>query len=89
MKLRVIISFLFIIATLAISLHEIEHITGEHESASCQICIIDDHTSSSDIIDTFEETIIVSFDVITLKYKGFTSHLKISTNHSNAPPLLS
>ncbi len=86
MKLRVIISIFFIIATLFISVHEIEHITGEHESASCQICIVDDHTFSSDIIEPFKEMIAITFDITTLKYELLTSHLKISANHSNAPP---
>ena len=89
MKIRVLISIFFIIATLFISIHEIEHITGEHESVSCQICIVDDHTSSSDIIELFKEMMTVSFDITTVKYKLLTSHLKISANHSNAPPFLS
>ena len=41
MKLRVLISILFIIATTFTAVHELEHIDGEHDSSTCEVCIVD------------------------------------------------
>ncbi len=89
MKLRVLISILFIIATTFTALHEIEHVTGEHDSSSCPICIVDDHTVSADIVTDLTDTPIFSFDNISSVNQYSYTHTKKSTNHSNAPPKLS
>ncbi len=89
MKLRVLISILFIIATTFTALHEIEHITGEHDSASCQVCAVDDHSVSADITDEQTPITLFSFDDITSLNRQTTTHPKKETNHSNAPPQIS
>ena len=89
MKLRVLISIFFIIATTFTALHEIEHATGEHNSSSCQICMVDDHTVSADISTAFTKITIVSFDDITSSNQDSRTHTKKNTNHANAPPQIS
>ena len=89
MKLRVLISILFIIATTFTALHEIEHITGEHDSASCQVCIVDDHSVSADITDEYVNITIFSFNDITSQDQYSNTHTKKTANHSNAPPKIS
>jgi len=85
MKLRLLLSILFIIATSFTALHEIEHIK-HHDSSSCQICIVDDHLTSADIVDEFKEIITFSFE----KISSLTTISNIySKNHSyqtRAPP---
>ena len=89
MKLRVLISILFIIATTFTALHEIEHITGEHDSSSCQVCVVDDHSVSADIADEYINITIFSFDDISSPNQYSKTHTKKTTNHSNAPPKIS
>ncbi len=86
MKLNVLISLLFIIATTFTALHELEHISGEHNSASCQICAVDDHLVSGDIVVDIDEVFIYSFDTITTPTPLLFAHFKKVTNHSTAPP---
>ena len=89
MKLRVFISILFIISTTLTALHEIEHISGEHDSASCQVCVVDDHSASADIADEYINITIFSFEDISSLKQYSKIHTKKTTNHSNAPPKLS
>ncbi len=89
MKLRVLISILFIIATTFTALHEIEHISGEHDSSSCQICVVDDHSVSCDITDEYINITLFSFDNISSLNQHSNTHTKKTTNHSNAPPKIS
>ncbi|MFT5660115.1 MAG: hypothetical protein ACI9TV_000755 [Sulfurimonas sp.] len=89
MKLRVLISILFIIATTFTAVHEIEHIHGEHDSSTCEVCIVDNHLVSADIIDIVSYEIYVSFDIITLKNQIQNPHLKKTTNQATAPPVIS
>jgi len=86
MKLRVLISILFIIATTLTALHEIEHIGGEHDSSSCQVCVVDNHSVSVDIIDEFQEVKLVKFEEITLANLVYTFHKKDHANQNRAPP---
>ena len=89
MKLKVLISILFIIATTFTALHEIEHISGEHDSSSCQVCVVDDHSASADITDEYVNITLFSFDDITSQNQLTKTHTKKTTNHSNAPPKIS
>lgn len=90
MKLRVLLSILFVIATTLTSIHELEHIHGDHDDGSCQVCIVGGHLVSSDIIDnSFEYDLFVSFETIILKNQLVSLHFKKSANHSNAPPKIS
>jgi len=89
MKLRVLISILFIIATTFTAVHEIEHIKGEHEGSSCQVCIVDDHLVSADIESDSIGCLSYSSDSIILKNQILNSHFKKNANHSTAPPHIS
>jgi len=89
MKLRALISILFIIATTFTALHEIEHITGEHDSSSCQVCVVDDHSVSADIIVEYTDITLFSFNDISSLNQQTNTHTKQDTNHSNAPPKIS
>ena len=90
MKLRLLISLLFIIGTTATALHELEHIHSEHDSSSCQVCIVDNHSVSADILkDESSDIKTISFDVIAFENQVQDFHAKKTTNHSNAPPKIS
>lgn len=64
MRLNLFISIFFIIASTFTALHEIKHLQN-HNSSSCPICIVDDHSISADIIDEFKEIYIFNFDEIS------------------------
>ncbi len=89
MKLRVLISILFIIATTFTAIHEIEHISGEHDSSSCQICMVDDHSLSFDVIDKPKEVELFKFEAITFNNLLDNIHKKNHTNQNRAPPFIS
>jgi hypothetical protein len=89
MKLRVIVSILFIIITTFTAIHEIEHIGGEHDSSTCQICMLNDHLASVDIVDTFKSIEFIKFDKITFRNITYNYHKKIHTNQNRAPPSIS
>jgi len=89
MKLRAILSIFFIIATLVSALHEIEHITGEHDSSTCQICIVDDHSAAVDVISSVALVVPALFTFTPQDSVVDTTHTKKSANHSTAPPFLS
>ncbi|WP_415397180.1 hypothetical protein [Sulfurimonas sp. CS5] len=88
MKLRVLISIFFIIATTATAIHELEHING-HDSSSCQVCIVDNHSVSSDIVDKFIDVEQLRFEEITLGILIYNFYKKTHTNQNRAPPLKS
>ena len=89
MKLRVLISILFIIATTFTAIHELEHIGGEHDSLNCQICIVDNHTLSVDAVDEFKNVELFRFEEITFKHLVYSFHKKNHTNQNRAPPFIS
>jgi oligoribonuclease NrnB/cAMP/cGMP phosphodiesterase (DHH superfamily) len=90
MKLRLLFSVLFIIATTLTAMHQLEHISGKHNSSTCSVCIVDHHSVSGDIIAEFQEQpALYLFDAITLKSQTLASFTKKTTNHANAPPLIS
>ena len=84
MKLRLLISALFIIATTATAIHEIEHIG--HDSSTCQVCIVDNHSVSADIIVNFTEIEIVKFSEINSTVLEKFSHIKDHSYQTRAPP---
>ncbi|WP_373035695.1 hypothetical protein [Sulfurimonas sp.] len=89
MKLRVLISILFIIATTATAIHELEHIHGDNDSTSCQICIVDDHSVSADIVDDFRDLEVFRFDNIALTNLVYSLHKKDHSYQNRAPPFKS
>lgn len=90
MKLSVLLSILFIITTTLSALHELEHITHDHESSStCLVYHINDKSSPVDVVQVDLNPFLNSFEAILLKNQLSTKHRKKSTNHSKAPPLIS
>ena len=89
MKLRVLISILFIIATTFTAVHELEHIGGEHDSSTCEVCIVDNHSILVDIVDNSSDYFSFSSENIVLENQLLSSHTKKSSNHSTAPPSIS
>jgi hypothetical protein len=90
MKLRLLFSLLFVIATTLTAVHQLEHISGEHNSNSCSVCIVDHHSVSGDIIAEFhEQPALYLFHAITLQSQTFATFTKKTSNHANAPPLIS
>ena len=89
MKLKVLISILFIIATTFTAIHELEHINGKHNSSSCQICIVDDHSVSGDIVEVVKDVDLCKFEKITYNHLVYSFHAKNHTNQNRAPPFIS
>lgn len=88
MKLRLLISILFIIATTATAIHELEHIHGDVDSSTCQVCIVDDHSVSADIVDDFKDVEVFRFDNIVLTHLVHRLHIKDYSYQNRAPPLI-
>lgn len=86
MKLRLLISFLFIIATTLAAIHEIEHISHEHDSSTCLICIVDNHSVSADIIDNFTEVETLRSSKISLALLVKLTYIKDHSYQTRAPP---
>ncbi len=89
MKLRLLISILFIIATTVTAIHELEHIHGDVDSSTCQVCIVDDHSVSADIIDDFKDVEIFKFEQIAVTNLVQRFHKKDYSYQNRAPPFIS
>ena len=88
MKLRVLISIFFIIATTFATIHEVEHI--EHgDDSSCLVCHVGDNLASADVIDKDTSVEIFHFENIVQNTQISNLHVKKSTNQNRAPPVLS
>ena len=89
MKLRLLVSILFVIATTATAVHELEHINGEHSASSCQVCIVDDHSVSADAVEKFKEIELFKFEEISPNNLVYTIHNKNHSYQNRAPPFIS
>ncbi len=89
MKLRLLISILFLIATTFTAIHELEHIGGEHDSSTCQVCVVDNHALSIDVVDEFIDIELFKFEQITFDNFVYSFHKKNHTNQNRAPPFTS
>lgn len=90
MKLSVLISILLFITTTLSALHELEHITHDHESdPSCLVYHINDKLSSLDLVDDTQQKEAISFEDIIDDTQVHSTHTKRRTNHSTAPPIIS
>ncbi|MEN8302934.1 MAG: hypothetical protein ABFQ64_02540 [Campylobacterota bacterium] len=89
MKLRVLISLLFIIATTFASVHETEHIMHDHGSAECEVCIVSQNLLSDDVNSNSDEFSLLFHDKIVFTQKSSYRYKLITTNYANAPPKLS
>ena len=89
MKLRLLISILFIIATTAVAVHELEHIKTGGSSSSCQVCVVDDHSISADIVDDFKDIVVFRFEQIAVTNIVYSLHTKNHSYQNHAPPIKS
>lgn len=89
MKLRVLISLLFVIATTFASVHELEHIEHNNDSSTCLVCTVSHNFLSADInkLDLALELSYVK--EIESNPQVFSFYFKKTDNHSNAPPFIS
>ena len=85
MKIRLLLSLLFVIATTVAQLHELTHI--EHnDGSSCSVCVVDDHLVGADINVDFKEVVIFHFEHSLAQNLLFNTHIKSSSNQNRAPP---
>jgi len=89
MKLRVLISLLFIIATTFASIHETEHIFDDHNSVECEICQVSHNMLSDDVNSDFSELTLFLSDKVRFIANSSYRYQAIISNYSNAPPKLS
>ncbi|WP_294964924.1 hypothetical protein [Sulfurimonas sp.] len=87
MRLRLLISILFIIATSVTAIHELEHINGS-DSSTCQICIVDDHSISANIVADFKNIVVFKFEQIKAKNLAQFFHKKDHSYQNRAPPFI-
>jgi len=85
MKLKLLISLFFIIATTFISIHELEHIG--HDDSSCLICHTNNNLLSADIIDKLQDIEVFHFEKVLEKNFIVSSFAKKHSNQNRAPPL--
>ena len=86
MKLRLLISLLFIIAITTTAIHELTHIGHDHDNSTCQVCIVDKHSISADIIDDFTQVKIIKFSEINPTLLVKLTHIKNHSCQTRAPP---
>lgn len=87
MKLRVLLSLLFIIAITFASIHETKHIMHDHDSIECEICTVSQNLLSDDVNSDFNELTLFSLEKITFTANSSYKYEAIITNYSNAPPV--
>ncbi len=88
MKFRLILSILFVIATTLTALHELKHVE-HHDSSTCQVCVVDNHSVSADIVVDFKDLEIFSFEAVSSNNLISYFYTQTSTNKTRAPPFLS
>ncbi len=89
MKLRVLISLLFVITTTFAAVHETEHILNDHGSMECEVCLVSQNMLSDDVNDTFSELTLFLSDKAVFTVNSTYRYQAIISNYSNAPPKIS
>ena len=90
MKLRILLAILFVITTTLSALHELEHITHDHDNdASCLVYHINDKLSSLAIVDFSQNTFVLYLEKIPYFSQVLTLHQKDKSNSNRAPPFYS
>lgn len=87
MKFRLLLSILFIIATTLTALHELKHVEN-HDSSTCQVCVVDNHLVSADITVDFKNLEIFSFEAIASNDLTSYFYTQTPTNQTRAPPFI-
>lgn len=85
MKLRVLLSIFFIIATSFTAIHEVKHFVDGDDSP-CMVCHVNDNLTSADIIDKVQDVEIVHFEKILEANTVLAHHEKKHSNQDRAPP---
>ncbi|MCF6339549.1 MAG: hypothetical protein L3J10_02195 [Sulfurimonas sp.] len=88
MKLKMLLSILFLIVTTFSAIHEIEHI-AHNDSSSCLICHVNDNLALDDIQDKFKNIEIFYFEKNSYSNQVLSLHIKKYTDQNQAPPSLS
>lgn len=88
MKLKLILSIFFLIATTLSAFHELEHITHD-DTSSCVVFHINDKLTPIDIIDIEKDIELFHFENILQNNQIFNTHVKNKSNPNRAPPLIS
>jgi len=89
MKYRILLLLLFVIASFATALHEVEHLTKHHDTTSCQICIVDHQLLSGDIITLFKEPQEIHFGKVIVQTRKTRTNKTLFYYNTRAPPLVS
>lgn len=87
MKIRILLTILFIITTTLSAMHEIKHIQ-EGSDFTCEVCIVDNH-SAADIVESSEKIEIFHHEKISQNNLISNLHVKTRSNQNRAPPVLS
>ena len=85
MKLRLLLSLLFIISTTFASVHEVEHIQHADDSP-CLVCHVNDNLTSADLIDEVTDVELITFEKVEEVNNVLTFHEKKRSNQNRAPP---
>ncbi|WP_373071681.1 hypothetical protein [Sulfurimonas sp.] len=89
MKLRVLLSLLFVIATTLTAVHELEHVDNKHDSSKCLVCTVSHNFLSADIPTAdFSLELDYTKEIIS-NFKVFVFKFTKTDNQSNAPPFIS
>jgi len=89
MKYRILLLLLFFIASFATALHEVEHISQHHDTAQCQVCIIDHQLLCGDVVTIVQESIEIHFQKVFTQTKKTDSDKTLFNYNNRAPPLVS
>ncbi|MCW8837102.1 MAG: hypothetical protein OQJ77_02480 [Thiovulaceae bacterium] len=89
MKLRILISLLFFVATTFTALHELEHIKAEHGSSTCLVCTISHNLVSADTPKSDISCELTYTKKIISNSYIFVFNLLKTDNYANAPPFKS
>ncbi|MCW8894583.1 MAG: hypothetical protein OQK48_02475 [Sulfurimonas sp.] len=89
MKLRILLSIFFVIATSLSAIHELEHITHDDDSSACLVYHVNDKLTSVDIIDNSKNVEVFHFEDILQNSQISNLHVKNKSNQNRAPPLVS
>ena len=88
MKLRILLSIFFLIATTLSAFHELEHITHD-DTSSCMVYHVNDKLTPIDIIDIEKDVELFHFENITQHNQVLNPHVKNKSNPNRAPPITS
>jgi len=89
MKLRILISLLFFVATTLTALHELEHIKSENNSSTCLVCTVSHNLVSADTPKADYPFELSYTKEITSNPQIFVFNFTKTDNYPNAPPFKS